>query len=126
MPLTVIINAPFELKVIKGTTMTTDKIENALRHRLGDVKAKQSLSFGNWEVKEDGEIIYHGNEIGPHDILPDELEDAHLTHLIGKFRDSKSDDAAHCYFAYLQALRNAGYKSLTIDLQNIHNFKFEK
>lgn len=82
--------------------------------------------FGNWEVKADGEILYHGSEISIKEIPAIGLENAHLTQMLSKFRGGKSEDAAEFYFAYLKALKKAGYKSLTIDLSHSHNIKFEK
>lgn len=107
--------------------MTTAEVcEHMEQQRNMDVEEIFSPQFGNWEVRDDGEILYHGNEIAIKEIPAIGLGNAHLTHMLSKFRGGKSDDAAEFYFAYLQALRNAGYKSLTIDLAHIYNIKFEK
>lgn len=89
-----------------------------------DLEEILNPDYGNWEVKDDGSIIYHGNEISIEEIPVDRLTFGHLTHMLGKFRGISSKDAADFYFAYLQALKNAGYKSLSIDLKNIHDLKF--
>lgn len=80
-------------------------------------------NYGNWQLTDDGEIVYQGQEIGYEGrIIPvGELSNVHLTHMLGKFRGGQSDDAAQYYFVYLEALRRAGFKKLTIDLDNIHN-----
>ena len=105
------------MSVYKSTTEDGDKImdsEEILTHNLG-----------NWEVKADGEILYHGSEIAIKEIPVTSLKNAHLTHMLSKFRESKSKDAADFYFAYLQALANAGYKSMTIDLTHIHTIELK-
>ena len=43
-----------------------------------------------------------------------------LTDMFKKFKPEDSKDALDFYFAYITALRNAGYKSLTINLNNSH------
>lgn len=83
-------------------------------------------NFGNWEVQEDGTLLYHGTEIGIKEIPANGLEYENLPQMLGKFRGGKSEDAASFFFAYLEALKKAGYQSLTIDLNHIHNIKFEK
>ena len=106
---------------------TTGKMSNETQHQ-GMLNEEEALNqqFGNWEVKDDGEIIYHGSEIAIKEIPAIGLENEHLTHMLNKFREGNDKDAAEFYYAYLQALKNAGYKSLTIDLTHIHNIKFEK
>lgn len=98
-------------------------MKNDLDEELKDVFMDD---YGNWEVKDDGEIIYHGSAIGPRNILPNGLDRSNLTHMLSKVWDKHPKDAIDYYFAYLKALRNAGYKSLSIDLTNIHEFKLEK
>lgn len=106
---------------------TTEKVGNHIQQQkmMGDDEILNP-QFGNWEVTDDGEILYHGSEITIKEIPAIGLENVHLTQMLSKFRGGKSDDAAEYYFAYLQALKNAGYKSLTIDLTHIQNIKFEK
>lgn len=77
-------------------------------------------NFGKWEVKDDGRLIYHGEGIAERDFPPSCLMGQNLTHMLSKHWGEHSKDAVDYYFAYLRALRNAGYKSLTIDLTNIH------
>lgn len=110
-----------------GNKMTTAEVGEHMEQQGNmDVEEIFNPQFGNWEVKDDGEILYHGSEIAIKEIPAIGLGNAHLTQMLSKFRGGKSDDAAEFYFAYLQALRNAGYKSLTIDLTHIHNIKIEK
>lgn len=78
--------------------------------------------FGNWEVKDEGTLIYHGNAIAQRELPPNDLVFQNLTHMFSKHWGEHSKDAVDYYFAYLKALSNAGYKSLTIDLTNIHKF----
>lgn len=104
---------------------TTKDVGDNIQQQM-DAEEVLTPNFGNWEVKDDGSMLYHGTEIPRSQILVSELETLHLTQMLSKFRGSKSDDAAQYYFAYLQALRNAGYKSVTIDLTHIHNIKLEK
>ena len=107
--------------------MTTAEVgEHMVQQRNMDVEEIFNPQFCNWNVKDDGEILYHGSEIAIKGIPAIGLENAHLTQMLSKFRGGKSDDAAEFYFAYLEALKKAGYKSFTIDLTNIHNIKFEK
>lgn len=107
--------------------MTTAEVEEHIQRQCNMDDAKIfNTQFGNWEVKDDGEILYHGSEIAVKEIPAIRLGNAHLTQKLSKFRGGKNDDAAEYYFAYLQALRNAGYKSMTIGITNIHNIKFEK
>lgn len=83
--------------------------------------------YGNWELNDAGEIVYHNNQIGYNGRVfsVSELKDIHLTHMLSKFRGGPSEDAANYYFVYLEALRRAGYKTLTIDLNAIHNITIE-
>ena len=107
--------------------MTTEEVgKHILQQRCMDVEKDLIPNFGNWEVKADGDLLYHGSEIAIKEIPAMELESEHLTHMLSKFRESKSKDAADFYFSYLHALKHAGYKSITIDLSHIHNIKFEK
>lgn len=98
-------------------------MKNDLDEELKDVFTDD---FGNWEVKDDGELLYHGSAIGARDFPPNGLAWPNLTHMLSRVWGEHSKDAVDYYFAYLRALRNAGYKSLTIDLKNIHDFKLEK
>lgn len=82
--------------------------------------------FGNWEVKDDGGIIYHGTAIAARDFPGNGLAWQSLTYMLSKGWGKHSKDAVDYYFAYLKALSNAGYKSLTIDLTNINKFRLEK
>lgn len=80
--------------------------------------------FGNWEVKDDGSIIYKGNSLGTKSFPKEKLKWSDLTQMLGKvYKDYK--DARDYYFAYLEALKRAGYKKMTIDLTNIHIITFE-
>ena len=112
------------MSVHKPTTEDVGK--HLQQQRCMNAEEILTQDFGNWEVKDDGEILYRGSEIAIKEIPAIGLRNEHLTQMLGKFRGRKSEDAAEFYFAYLQALNNAGYKSLTIDLTQIHNIKIEK
>ncbi|KWW27456.1 MAG: hypothetical protein AUK64_2178 [bacterium P201] len=81
-------------------------------------------NFGNWEVRENGELVYNGTAIASPNTFPvaDLVSRLNLTHMLGKFQTKDGEDGINFYFAYLKALRVAGYKNLTIDLDHIHNF----
>ena len=81
-------------------------------------------NFGNWEVKDNGDIVYKGTAISSPKLIPvaDLVGRMNLTHMLGKFRPQDSEDGINFYFAYLKALQFAGNKTLTIDLGHIHNF----
>ena len=106
--------------------MTTAEVGEHIQQQRANEDEIFTPQFGNWEVQEDGNLLYHGTELGIKEIPANALENESLTQMFGKFRGGKSEDAANFFFAYLEALKKAGYLSLMIDLTNIHNIKFEK
>lgn len=73
--------------------------------------------FKNWEVDSEGNIKYLGHtgtEISKSELTSGNL----LTHFMMK--DLGNDAEKEFYFAFIQALVNAGYTSLEIDLTDIH------
>lgn len=97
-----------------------NKKENGFR-LFEDLEKELTDDFGNWEVKDDGEIVYNGKGIAYKGISRDALKSfTTLTDMFKKFKPEDSKDALDFYFAYITALRNAGYKSLTINLNNSH------
>lgn len=71
-----------------------------------------------WEVMDDGCICYKGH---PKFVI-DAKSLAHgnkLTEVLSKVLD-KGNATALFYFAFMQALKNAGYSTITIDLNGLH------
>lgn len=77
-------------------------------------------SFKWWSVDEHGNISYKGHSKAF--ISSENLTNGNqLTHQMSRLRSEEEKEAnAEFYFAYLEALRNAGYKKITIDVTNIH------
>lgn len=92
---------------------------------LENVEEILTDDFGNWEVKDDGDIEYHGTALGTKSIPKEDLKNVSLSHMLNKFKEGSYKDGVDYYYAYLRALHNAGYKTLTIDLENIHKAKVE-
>jgi len=90
--------------------------------QLDDLEKELLQDFGNWELTEDGSIIYNGKAIGYKKISQEDLADIGLTHMLQKGWSGNEKDAKDFYFVYLEALRRAGYKEFTIDLNDIHKF----
>ncbi len=74
-----------------------------------------------WEVDENGNINYKG--FTKTSIPVSEWEKSNvLTHNMKKDRAKGEEKAnAEFYYAFMQAVKNAGYKKITIDVCNIHN-----
>lgn len=73
--------------------------------------------FKHWEVDSDGNIQYLGHtktKISREELTVGNL----LTHFLCKVLDEGATQ--EFYFAFLQALKNAGYTRLEIDLTDIH------
>lgn len=71
-----------------------------------------------WEVAKDGKITYKGHTgtVIEANVL---TTGNRLTEVMSKVLDiDKANE--QFYFAFLQALKNAGYSKLTIDLNDIH------
>lgn len=73
-----------------------------------------------WDVDENGNIQYKGGTKSS--ISADNLTQCnYLTHVLKKVRpDAEKDANAEFYFAYLRALKNVGFKKITIDVCNLH------
>lgn len=86
-----------------------DNIDEALKN-----------DFEFWTVSEKGDISRPDRaevQIPAEDLLSQNW----LSHMIGKERNKDSKSAeAEFYFAYMEALRRAGYKRITLDLENPH------
>lgn len=71
-----------------------------------------------WDIDENGNIQYKGgtqSSINASDLT----KCNYLTHVLKKVRsDAEKDANAEFYYAYLWALKNAGFKKVTIDLCN--------
>ena len=96
---------------------TTDKIfENSFRPI--DENVDESLTqFGNWKVNDDGSLSYLGTMQSFKDIETMPLTNIDFYHVMSRgWTDYK--EAADFFLAYLQAAKNAGYKSVVIDLSN--------
>ena len=73
--------------------------------------------FGNWEVKDGGSLSYKGKMAFCKNFGTMQPTDIDLYHVMSKgWLDYK--EAIDFFFAYLQAAKNAGYKSIIIDLSN--------
>lgn len=86
-----------------------DNIDEALKN-----------DFEFWTVSEKGDISRPDRaevQIPAEDLLSQNW----LSHMIGKERDKDSKSAeAEFYFAYMEALRRAGYKRITLDVENLY------
>lgn len=73
-----------------------------------------------WDVDENGNIQYKGSTKSS--ISADQLTQCnYLTHVLTRVRpDAEKDANAEFYFAYLRALKNVGFKKITIDVCNLH------
>lgn len=73
--------------------------------------------FGNWVVKSDGEIDYNGTLRFPGIGTSGLTQQNWLTHILNKSDANEIyKDGVDFYFAYFEALKRAGYKSITISL----------
>ncbi len=74
--------------------------------------------FGNWEVKDDGTLLYHGTEVKCFkEVDGSKLSCIDPIHVMSRvWTDYK--DALNFFYAYLQASKNAGYQTLTINLKD--------
>ena len=97
---------------------STDEIIEMGCNVFDDIEEVHSPQIGEWEVKSDGGLIYHGDSIRSfRKADASQLKNVDIIHLMSRGW-SNYKDAIDGLFAYLNALRNAGYKSLTIDLTN--------
>lgn len=71
-----------------------------------------------WEVMDDGCICYKGHS--GFVIESNALTHGNrLTEILSKTLEIE-DATSHFYFAFVQALKNAGYSTITIDLDDLH------
>lgn len=89
-------------------------------HLFEDVENDLQSNFGDWKVMNDGAILYQGNKNCPiQNVDAIALTSVDIPHVLSRpWQDYK--DANDFFFAYLEALRNAGKQSLTICV-NKHN-----
>lgn len=81
----------------------------------GDLTPKYSSA---WDVKPDGCICYKGHSRFV--IEANALTCGNrLTEVLSKILEI-NNATTQFYFAFMQALKNAGYTSITIDLNNLH------
>lgn len=99
---------------------TTNELFSKGFRLFEDVEADLTSTYGNWEVKEDGGLLYHGSGIkAVEEVDASQLKNIDLVHLMNKkWNDYK--EANDFFLAYLEALRLAGFHTLTINLNN-HN-----
>lgn len=72
-----------------------------------------------WEVMDNGRICYKGHS--GFVIEANALTSGNrLTEVLSKVFEI-DNATTQFYFAFMQALKNAGYSSITIDLSNLHN-----
>lgn len=101
----------------KGDVMSED---NTFR-LFDDVEKDLTPNFGNWEVKDNGDLLYHGKALATKEFPIDCIKTNGITAMMQKHWGEYAKDGVDFYFAYLEAMRRAGYQSLTIDLTCIHN-----
>ena len=90
-----------------------------------DLEKDLSPIYGNWEVKENGNLVYNGDgNRSINEIEQSQLPSIDLVHVISKAWKNY-EDAQNFFLAYLEALRNAGHNKITIDLQNHFSTKVE-
>lgn len=91
-------------------------MDDSLGFRLFDDVENDLHQFKYWDVDSDGNIKYLGYT--KTQINKDQLTKGNLlTHYLMKDLDDGA--SKEFYFAFVQALRNAGYTSMTIDLTDI-------
>lgn len=95
---------------LTGSYNPMDNVEETL--------LEKSLKW--WNVDEHGNISYNGHTktvISSNDLA----NGNQLVQQMSKSRNEEEKEAnAEFYFAYIEALCNAGYKKMTIDVTNIH------
>lgn len=86
-----------------------------------DIEGVLDDSFQYWEVDEKGNITFK-DPVNPMFISSDRLLEINwLTQELGKDRNTNYQAEIEFYFAYLQALRNAGVNQITISTTNIND-----
>lgn len=87
---------------------------------LDNIEKALDNDFKFWSITDDGDICRPDrSEI---QIQAGELLDVNwLSQIIGKERVQNSKNAeSEFYFVFMEALRRAGYKKITLDVENIH------
>ena len=89
--------------------------ENKNEFRIfDDMEGALKDNFEFWEVDEEGNITCKSHT---YEISKERLGEMNwLSHMLKKNEKSKEKEF---YFAYIKALKNAGYKSIVIDLNDI-------
>lgn len=83
-----------------------------------DLENDLSDSLNWWDVDPKGNIQYKGGTKSTIKV-GDLAKYNYLTHILKKVRsDAEKNANAEFYFAYLRALKNAGFKKITIDVCN--------
>ena len=105
-----------ELKLIK----MVEKNKNEFRI-FDDMEDALEDNFEFWEVDEEGNIT---SKSSTYEIPKERLDELNwLSHILQKNEKSREKEF---YFAYIKALKNAGYKSIVIDLNDINNLEITK
>ena len=105
-----------ELKLIK----MVEKNKNEFRI-FDDMEDALEDNFEFWEVDEEGNIT---SKSSTYEIPKERLDEMNwLSHILQKNEKSREKEF---YFAYIKALKNAGYKSIVIDLNDINNLEITK
>ncbi len=110
--------------------MDTKEIEELGGSRLfgseEQIEKVISLSnIGNWEIKDDGDLIYHGDAVNCiKEVEASNLLEIDVAHLMSRvWKDYK--DACDFFNALLEASRRAGYDTLTIELNNHYRTRIQ-
>ena len=110
---------PQSLKCIKQLKVMCNKSESL--HLFEDVEKDLTERFTWWEVDDKGNIKFKGHtktSISAEDLVIGNL----LTHVLSRKRNENEESAnSEFYFAFMLALKRAGYKKITIDIENLHN-----
>ena len=97
----------------------TEKIKNEI-NVTDDMDAVLMDTFEFWEVSEDGNITCKSHT---YEIPKERLGEMNwLSHILQKNEKSKEKEF---YFAYIKALKNAGYNSIVIDLNDINKLEIK-
>lgn len=85
-----------------------------------DIEDVISNKFDYWDVDDKGNITYKPN---PNVYIRSEdlTNENYMYHQINKERDGKYKAGCEFFYAYLEALRNAGIEEITIDVKHPSN-----
>ena len=88
---------------------------------FNDMEDALEDNFEFWKVDEEGNIT---SKSSTYEISKERLDEMNwLSHILQKNEKSREKEF---YFAYIKALKNAGYKSIVIDLNDINNLEITK